>query len=384
MTYNFVTLHNHTEFSSLDGFSRIKDVLDESGEVLVQGMTSKLKELNQTKCAITDHGTLSAIQAAYTSFSKEGIQLIPGCEFYVVEDVSQQKGFQNHLIVLPKNKIGWENILKMNYLSFEKGRRMIMDRMIGRISLDILKEHREGLIICSACLAGIPSQHILNERWDETYNHIALMNNLFPESYFLEMQCVDYYKNLDPTANTLDVDREWITLQAEQQKLVNDSIITLSKDTNTPIVLTLDSHYVNKRDRDVHLLMLAVQSKSNIYARSFSTTNGQGGKLAFEATPMLSSKEIIEVATEKESGFNGYSLEQAEEWIKNTSVVAELCSPPDYLKSSGYKIPLFPVDQSKDYNKFNLWKSRLTDQQKQDIIEGKELTLTERLNQGEK
>ena len=375
----FVNLHSHSEFSALDGFARFDDVTNEDGEIVVQGITSKLKELGQSRFALTDHGTLSGIQPAYTSLSKSGIQLLPGCEFYVVEDVTQQqKQFQNHLVVIAKNKKGWENILKMNFISFEKGSRMIFDRIVGRINLKTLAEHSEGLVISSACLAGVPTWDIKNGEFKKAEEHVKLMKKLFPDSYFLEVQCVEYYHRLDQNSEELEVDKQWIERQAKDQKHANDRIVDLADKLKVPVVITLDSHYVNREDRDSHLLLLAVQSKTSIITPAFAATGGSG-RLAFEATPMMSSDEMIKILTEKESGFNGYDKGQVEDWINNTEIAANLCETPKYLDPTGYKIPLFPVEQAKDYQKFLKWQSMLDPEVKSKILSDSEEFLKTRI-----
>lgn len=358
MSKEYVNLHLHTEYSALDGFARLDDMLDDDKNVVQQGISSRLKDIGHTKCAVTDHASLSAIQPAYDSFNEYGIQLIPGCEFYIVEEMKNHRGMQNHLVVLARNKNGWENILKMNYVGFEQGSKMMWDRQVARIDLNVLAAHREDLVISSACLGGIPSHLLKTNQFDQAVEHVKLMQKLFPESYFLEVQGVDYYGMLDAAAHTAEVDKEWIEMQAEAQKLVNDRILDLADKLKVRVVCTTDAHYVSKQDRESHLLMLAVQSKKSIDSPALGTGE-KGGRLAFEATPLLSTEELVTMFTETNSGFNGYSENMVREWIKNTTIAADLCAPADYLAPSGYKIPLFPVEQSDDYAKFLTWKKRL-------------------------
>jgi DNA polymerase III alpha subunit len=344
----------------------------------MQGITSRLKEIGHTHCAITDHASLSAIQPAYNSFSKAGIQLLPGCEFYIVPDMSNTKGMNNHVVVIARNKKGWENILKMNYLAYEKGSKMIYERQIGRIQMSVLEEFSEGLLISSACLAGIPAWALKSDKYEEAADHVKQMKKLFPESYFLEVQGVDFYNQLDMGANTLPVDKEWIEVQAYDQKAANDKIIDLGAKYNIPIVCTTDAHYVKRSDRDSHLLMLAVQSKTNIQAPALGSAE-RGARLAFEATPMLSTQELIDMFTETNSGFNGYDPVQVQEWIKNTQLAASLCEPASYLAPSGYKIPLFPINQSDDYTNFLKWRNSLEQEQIDGILQENSELLKSRL-----
>lgn len=364
----YVNLHLHSEFSALDGFSRFEDVVDEEGKVLMQGITSRLKSIGHTKCALTDHATLSGIHPAYNSFKAAGIQLLPGCEFYIVNDMKEQRGYQNHMVVIAKNKTGWQNILKMNYIGFEQGSKMIWDRQVARIDLRTLEKYSSDLIITSACLAGIPAHQLKIGETREAEEHVKWMNKIFPGSYFLEIQCVDFYGMLDSSAKTREVDRQWIENQAEDQKIVNDRMIDLAEKTKTPIVLTTDAHYVSRADRDSHLLMLAVQSKQSIDAPALGS-GVKGGRLAFEATPLLSTDEIIKTFMETNSGYNGYPDYMVKEWIANTNKAADQCEPASYLDFTGYKIPLFPVDQADDYNRFLRWKQTLDKDQIDSILD---------------
>lgn len=363
----YANLHLHTEYSSLDGFSRIEDIFDEQGNLVVQGITSKLKELGHKYCAVTDHATLSATQPAYKAFKDAGVQLLPGCEFYVVDDMGNHKGYQNHIVVIAKNKTGWQNILKMNYIGYEQGAKEVWGRLVARIDLKTLAKYSSDLVISSACLAGIPSHMLAIDQEKEAEEHVKMMLGLFPESYFLEIQAVDYYGMLDSGAKTPLVDKEWIENQAETQKKVNDRVIDLGEKLKVPIVVTTDSHYVNKEDRDSHLLMLAVQSKTSIDTPALGSRL-KGGRLAFEATPMLSSEDLIRIFTETNSGFNGYPKYMVEEWLKNTIKAAEMCEPADYLAFTGYKIPEFPVDEARYFEKFSRWKNSLSQEEVDGIL----------------
>jgi DNA polymerase III alpha subunit len=357
--------------------------LDENGNILVKGITTRLLEIGHTKCAITDHAMLSAIAPAFDSFNKaktssgNPLQLIPGCEFYFVDDISIKEGPMAHLVVLAKNKTGWENIMKMNYIAYEKGSKSIYDRRVGRIDMNILKQHTEGLVISAACLAGIPQRLMLSNQRDQAIEHVKLMKKLFPENYYLEVQPVDFYTHLEDK-NTLDVDKEWILRQAVDQKRSNDLVVELGELTDTKIVCTTDSHYVSPEDRETHLLLLAIQSKKTIFSQAIGP-GVKDGRLAFEATPMLDTQQLIEVFTETESGFNGYSRDQVEQWVKNTITATDCCEYPSYLKSDTHKIPLYPVQQADDFQQFLKWKNSLDQNQIEGILNCDHQILEERL-----
>lgn len=384
MNKDYVNLHLHSEYSSLDGFARFEDIVDESTivdgspKLIVEGITSKLISLGHKRCAITDHGSLSAILPAYESFKRRGIQLLPGCEFYIVDDMKNMKAYQNHLIVLAKNEKGWKNILKMNYIGFEQGSKEIWGRQVPRIDLKTLEKYSSDLVVSSACLAGLASHYLATDQNEEALNHVRMMKKMFGESYFLEVQVVDYFSMLDSSAKTLLIDKEWIENQAETQKRVNDRVIDLGDKTGVKIVATTDSHYVNKVDRDTHLLMLAIQSKTSIDSPALGNKE-RGGRLAFEATPMLSTEELVNIFTETNSGFNGYPKSMVEEWLGNTHIAADMCEPAKYLDFTGYKIPLFPVENSPDFQSFMRWKNKLDSEQIENILNKNENFLKSRL-----
>ena len=258
----------------------------------------------------------------------------------------------------------------MNYIAYEQGSKQVYDRQVGRIDMGVLREHTEGLVVASACLAGIPAWALKTEKFDEAEAHVKEMHNLFGENYFLEVQGVDYYNWLDAEAHTPEVDKEWIEMQAHDQKLVNDRMIELASKMNIPIVATTDMHYVQPEDRKSHLLMLAVQSKTSIDTPAI----GRGGRLAFEDTPLLSTEELVDMMSEKESGYNGYDRSQVEEWIANTNKASDLCEPADYLNPKDeqgnvkYKIPLYPVEDESDYQRFLKWKDSLEEEQIDSIL----------------
>ena len=148
---DFVHLHVHSEYSLLDGMCRIKD------------LPKRAKELGMKAIALTDHGVMYGAVNFYKECVKEGIKPIIGCEVYVAPRSRFQKdaGIDDdyfHLILLAKNKIGYENLIKLVSLGFVDGY-----YYKPRIDLEILEKYSEGLICLSACLAGAVSNAILED-----------------------------------------------------------------------------------------------------------------------------------------------------------------------------------------------------------------------------
>lgn len=223
---DFVHLHVHSEFSLLDGANRIKD------------LPVRAKELGMNAIALTDHGVMYGVIDFYKACKKEGVKPIIGCEVYVAPRSRFDKDPKldnqyNHLILLAKNNEGYKNLSKLVSLGFTEG-----FYYKPRIDLEILEKYHEGLVCCSACLAGsLPSA--LLEGNDEEAEKIALWHkNLFGEDYYLELQA-NYIK---------------------EQALINQKLVQLGKKLDIPLVITNDAHYLKKEDAYNHEVLLCVQT----------------------------------------------------------------------------------------------------------------------------
>lgn len=306
----FVNLHVHSDASLLDGFCKIDDLI------------KRVKELNQKAVALTDHGSMYNTIAFYEACKQNDIKPILGIETYLVpnmadhniaEDIVQkntkEKRYLNakekknftkptsikqwfeqklsekeylafiekrekkvkdeiiienkfaprHLILLAKNEIGYKNICKLSTMAFLKG-----FYMKPCIDFKTLQEHSEGVICTSACINGPISKLILNNNIEEAEEMALWFNNVF-EDFYLEIQ-----------ANTLD-----------DQKIVNDELIRISKKLNIPLIATTDAHYLTKEDYDTHCILLSMQTKDLI-------TNPNAFKLPENSFYLMSREEMIE------------------------------------------------------------------------------------------
>ena len=204
---DFVHLHVHSEYSLLDGANRIKE------------LPKVAKELGMDAISITDHGVMYGAIEFYKACKEEGIKPIIGCEVYVSPRTrfDKEAGIDNkynHLILLAKNNEGYKNLSKMVSIGFTEGY-----YYKPRIDLETLEKYHEGLICCSACLAG---------------SH----KNIFGEDYYLEIQ-----------ANTL-----------KEQALVNQKMVQLARKLDIPLVATNDAHYTRKEDAYNHEVLLCIQT----------------------------------------------------------------------------------------------------------------------------
>ena len=226
---DFVHLHLHTQYSLLDGAIRLDDLF------------AKAKELKMPAIAMTDHGNLFGAVEFYQKALKAGIKPVIGCEVYISSksrfDRKSAHGIQDishHLVLLTKNKKGYENLCKLVTAGHLEG-----FYYRPRIDHEILKQHSEGLIALSACLKGeVP--HLLNVgRYDEAVEKAKEYSAIFDiNRFFLELQ-----HNIIP-----------------DQKRVNEGIIEVSKEVGLPVVATNDCHYLNREDAKAHELLLCIQT----------------------------------------------------------------------------------------------------------------------------
>ena len=223
---DFVHLHVHSEYSLLDGANRIKE------------LPKVAKELGMDAIAITDHGVMYGAIEFYKACKEEGIKPIIGCEVYVAPRArfDKESGIDNkynHLILLAKNNQGYKNLSKMVSIGFTEGY-----YYKPRIDLETLEKYHEGLVCCSACLAGSLPQAILDGNMEKAEEIALWYKNLFGEDYYLEIQ-----------TNTL-----------KEQALVNQKLVELSRKLNIPLVATNDAHYTRKEDAYNHEVLLCIQT----------------------------------------------------------------------------------------------------------------------------
>ena len=223
---DFVHLHVHSEYSLLDGMSRIKD------------LPVRAKELGMKAIALTDHGVMYGAVDFYKECKKNDIKPIIGCEVYVAprsrfeKEAGRDSGY-NHLILLAKNKEGYQNLSKLVSLSFVEG-----FYYKPRIDLEILEKYSEGLICLSACLAGSLSQALIQDDMQKAEEIALWHKRVFKDDYYIEIQ-----------HNGL-----------RQQIMINQKLIQLARKLDIPLVATNDAHYLKKEDSYFHEVLLCIQT----------------------------------------------------------------------------------------------------------------------------
>ena len=301
MEDHFVHLHVHSEYSLLDGACRIKQ--------LVQ----RAKELGQSEIAVTDHGVMYGAIDFYKEAKANGIKPIIGCEVYVAPRTRFDKvvGFDNapyHLVLLCENQTGYQNLIKMVSRSFTEG-----FYFKPRIDRELLRQHSEGLIALSACLAGeVPR---------------ALNQN-------------DYAQAKEAAQFYLDVfgkDRYFIELQnhgiAEQQKIIPD-LVRLSRELGVGLVATNDCHYLKKEDSSTQKILICIQTNHTLQ-------EDNGMEFETEEFYVKSRQEMHDAMREcigDEAVIN--------EALDNTEKIAERCQVE--FTFGHHILPRFEVPDNKD------------------------------------
>lgn len=255
----FTHLHLHTEYSLQDGMGKIPNIVN------------RVKELGMTACAITDHGVGYGLVEFYNTCKEAGIKPILGCEVYVAPgsrfDKSRSIGEKAyyHLILLVKNEQGYKNLCILISRSNTEG-----FYYRPRIDFELLKEHAEGLVCLSACVAGEAQRHIINGDTDKAKEVVLRYKNLFGDDYYLEIQ----------------------NHGIREESLVAQEFVRISKELNVKLVCTNDCHYINSDDAEAHEWLLCLQQGKTlkhpdrmVYQGDYSIKSEEDMRKLFPALP---------------------------------------------------------------------------------------------------
>jgi DNA polymerase III subunit alpha len=290
---DFVHLHNHTQYSLLDGACRIDDILKTAVKMKMPAL------------AITDHGNLFGAIDFYRAARKLKIKPIIGIETYVAPESLHKKagmkGFTEsgfHLVLLAKNETGYRNLIKLSSIGYIEG-----FYHKPRIDKEVLKLHAEGIIASSACLNGEVAKNILNGRHDEAEKAARDYLDIFgSENFFLELQ----------------------NHGMPEEERVAAQIKALAKRLGVRLVATNDCHYMKREHAKAHDALLCIQTGkllSDIDRMRYTTD-----QIYFK-----SPEEMIEL------------FKETPEAIENTLRIAEACSLELELYKN--KVPRFPVPE---------------------------------------
>jgi DNA polymerase III subunit alpha len=293
---DFVHLHNHTQYSLLDGLTRVGPLMD---FVRDQGMEA---------VAMTDHGTLSGAIEFYKEAADRGVKPLIGIETYVAArrhtDKDPVKDKQRyHLILLAMNNTGYENIMRLSTIANLEGY-----YYYPRIDRELLERHNEGIIVLSACMSGEVGDALKQGQYDQARQVAEWYKGVFGDRYYLEVQDHGHPDN---------------PLHSSEQQIINEQVLKLSSELDIPAVVTCDAHYLHHEDQEAHEILLCV---------------GTGSFLSDEKR--MSLKDFpLHVATPDE--VLGRWGESHPELIRNTRLIAERCEVK--LELGKILIPKFPT-----------------------------------------
>jgi len=241
---DFIHLHNHTDYSLLDGAASIKK------------MVAKAKSLGMKHLAITDHGNMFGALHFYRECKANDINPIVGCEFYVapgnrsIKSGNDKKSKANHLILLAKNYDGYKNLMILASKAYTEG-----FYYKPRIDDELLTQYSSNLICTSACLAGYIPRKLLDNQFEDAKKKAELYQNIFgKDNFYLELQ--DH--------------------GIPEQKIVNEKMIVLSKETGIPLIATNDIHYLDREDANAQDILICIgtnRKKHEEKRMKFSSSN---------------------------------------------------------------------------------------------------------------
>lgn len=233
---DFCHLHCHTQYSILDGAAGISQMVKKAA---ADGMPA---------AAITDHGNMFGVFEFVNTCQKENIKPIIGCEFYMVDDMhvtsfagTGRRDKRYHQLLLAKNAEGYKNLTIMTSLAFKEG----LYGKFPRIDLNLLKQHKEGLIATTCCIGGIVPQTILNKGEEEGEIVFKEWLDLFGEDYYVELQRHQI---------------ENINGSGKSQEDLNQILLRWAQRYNVKVIATNDSHYVDEADSDMHDTLLCINT----------------------------------------------------------------------------------------------------------------------------
>ncbi len=291
----FTHLHVHTEYSLLDGSSKIKELVN------------RAKELNMDSLAITDHGVMYGVIDFYRAAKEAGIKPVIGWEVYVApgsrfdrENVNGEDRYY-HLVLLAENDTGYHNLMKIVSKGFVDG-----FYYKPRVDMEVLETYHEGIIALSACLAGEVPRYLARGLYEEAKKAAVKYRDIFGENnYFLELQ--DH--------------------GIPAQRTVNQGLVRMSQELNIPLVATNDSHYTFKEDAVPHDLLLCIQTGKKVTDEN--RMRYEGGQYYLK-----SEEEMAAV------------FPYAREALENTHRIAERCNVE--IEFGVTKLPKYDVPEGYD------------------------------------
>jgi DNA polymerase-3 subunit alpha len=298
---DYVHLHNHTQFSLLDGLTKIPDLI------------SFVKKTGMEAVAMTDHGTLSGAIDFYKEAHANDVKPIIGIETYVASRKHTDKDPQKdkarfHLILLAMNNTGYQNLMQLSTTANLDG-----FYYFPRVDHDLLEKYNEGIIALSACMGGEIGNALKQDQYEKAVEIASWYKSVFGDRYYLEIQDHGHPKNPLPSAD---------------QEAINIQVLKLGKELDIPVVLTCDAHYLHHEDQEAHEILLCV---------------GTGSFLSDEKR--MSLKDYPLHVVEPAELIERWGKEHPEV-ISNTKAIADRCQVD--IELGKILIPKFPVPEGED------------------------------------
>ena len=230
---DFVHLHNHTQYSLLDGLTKVPALMEH------------IRKLGMKSVAITDHGTMSGAVEFYKAGKAGGINPIIGMEAYVAprshtdKDPAHDRQYY-HLTLLAMDNTGYHNLMRLSSIANLDG-----FYYRPRIDRNLLEKYSQGLIVLSGCIGGELSDSLRQEQYPQAKKTAEWYKQVFGDRYYIELQ--DHGHPDHPTA--------W-----DEQDKVNNQLLRLSTELDIPAVVTCDAHYLLHEDQEAHEILLCVQT----------------------------------------------------------------------------------------------------------------------------
>ncbi len=274
MSKTFCHIHNHTEYSLLDGANRIPD------------MVKRAKEMEMDSLAITDHGVMFGVMEFYLECKKAGIKPLLGVEAYVAPQGIQNRKVEGeksayHLLLLAKDLEGYRNLCKLSSIAALEGY-----YYKPRVDHDILRAHSKGVVATSACLGSEVCQELLKGNYDRAQYIAGMYDEMYGHGNFL-IELQDH--------------------RLPEQAAIQENLIKISRELKLPLVATNDAHYLCKADAQPHDVLLCIQT----------------GALVADTSRMKFQTDEFYLKSQQEMG---ELFKEFPEAIENTAMVAEMCN----------------------------------------------------------
>lgn len=294
MCKDFCHLHNHTEYSLLDGANRISDLV------------KRATELEMSSLAITDHGVMFGVMEFYMECQKKGIKPILGMEAYVApggldKKNGREENHSYHLVLLAKDLEGYRNLCKLSSIAALQG-----FYYKPRIDHDLLRQYSKGLIGTTTCLGSEVNQALLKGEYDRALEIAGMYRDIFgKENYFVELQ--DHGL-------------------PEQRRVMGD-LIRISKDLDLKLIATNDAHYLCKTDAKPHDVLLCI---------------GTGSQVADEKRLRFDTEEFYIKSKEEMAEL----FREVPEALTNTQIIAEMCNVELGKQRAAMPVPELPSGET--------------------------------------